>query len=79
MMYFCAFWCEFINLVGFFGSYRLTPVTFFIIRSREAAQKTVSIKHGLRTVDHGLQTGYKIRTRYKTRTTDYVYKNSFRR
>ena len=30
----------------------------------------VSIKHGLRTADHGLRTGYKIRTRYKTRTTD---------
>ena len=33
---------------------------------------------GLRTADHGLRTGYKIRTRYKTRTTDYVYKNDFR-
>ena len=30
----------------------------------------VSIKHGLRTADHGLRTGYKIRTRYKTRTAD---------
>ena len=46
---------------------------------------------GLRTTDYGLgikyeqgikcglRTGYKIRTRYKTRTTDYVYKNSFRK
>ena len=31
----------------------------------------VSIKHGLRTADHGLRTGYKIRTRYKTRTGKY--------
>ena len=30
----------------------------------------VSIKYGLRTADHGLRTGYKIRTRYKTRTPD---------
>ena len=28
----------------------------------------VSIKHGLRTADYGLRTGYKIQTRYKTRT-----------
>ena len=41
--------------------------------------KSVSIKHGLRTADNGLRTGYKIWTRYKMRTTDYVYKNSFRR
>ena len=46
--------------------------------------RAVSIKHGLRTADHGL-TGYKIRTEYKTRTgyktrtTDYVNKNSFRK
>ena len=30
----------------------------------------VSIKHGLRTADHGLRTGYKIRTKYKMRTLD---------
>ena len=29
-MYFCVFWCEIIDLVGFFVC--LTPVTFFIIR-----------------------------------------------
>ena len=53
----------------------------------------VSIKQGLRTADHGLQTGkkhglgikcglrteYKTRTRCETRTTNYVYKNSFRK
>ena len=39
----------------------------------------VSIKDRLRSVDHGLRrTGYKTRTRYKTRTTDFVYKNSCR-
>ena len=39
----------------------------------------VSIKDRPRTVDHGLRrTGHKTRTRYKTRTTDFVYKNSFR-
>ena len=32
---------------------------------------TVSIKHGLRSADYGLRTGYKIRTRYKTRTGKY--------
>ena len=26
-MYSCVFWCEFIDLVVFFGFYRLTPVT----------------------------------------------------
>ena len=31
----------------------------------------VSIKHGLRTADHGLRTGYKTRTRYKRRTGKY--------
>ena len=31
----------------------------------------VSIKHGLRTADYGLRTGYKIWTRYKTRTGKY--------
>ena len=47
--------------------------------------KSVSIKHGLRTADcglgikHGLRIEYKRQTRYKTRTTDYVYKNSFRK
>ena len=49
-----------------------------------AGQKLVSIKQGLRTADcglrtadcglrtadHGLRTGYKTRTRYKTRTAD---------
>ena len=31
----------------------------------------VSIKHGLRTTDYGLRTGYKTRTRYKTWTKHY--------
>ena len=33
-------------------------------------KKPVSIKHGLRTADHELRTGYKTRTRYKMRTAD---------
>ena len=28
LMHSCVFWCEFIDLVGFLGSYCLTPVTF---------------------------------------------------
>ena len=30
-MYSCVCWCEFIDLVVFFGSYCVTPVTHFII------------------------------------------------
>ena len=35
---------------------------------------SMKIKHGLRTVDHGLRTWYKTRSRYKMRTVDYVSK-----
>ena len=35
-----------------------------------ATSGAVSIKHGLRTAEHGLRTGYKIRTRYEMRTPD---------
>ena len=38
----------------------------------------LGIKHGL-DVKYGLRTEYKTWTRYKMRTTDYVYKNSFRK
>ena len=38
----------------------------------------LGIKHGL-GVKYGLRTEYKTWTRYKMRTTDYVYKNSFRK
>ena len=31
LLYSCNFWCEFIELVGFFGCYCLTPVTLFMI------------------------------------------------
>ena len=34
-MYFYVFWCEFIDLVGFFGNYCLTLVTYEV----KAAQK----------------------------------------
>ena len=27
LMYSCVFWCKFIDLVGFFGYYCLTPLT----------------------------------------------------
>ena len=33
LMYSFVVWCEFIDLVGFFGCYCLTSVTLFIIRS----------------------------------------------
>ena len=40
----------------------------------------LGMKHGLRLgIKCGLRTEYKTRTRYKMRTTDYVYKNSFRK
>ena len=40
-------------------------------RINETGQyKTWTADCGLRTADHGLRTGYKIRTRYKTRTPD---------
>ena len=51
-------------------------------------QIPVSIKHGLRTgykvrttvgMKCGLRAEYKRRTGYKTRTTDYVNKSSFRK
>ena len=32
-MYSCVLWCQFIDLVGVFSFYCLTPVTLFIIRS----------------------------------------------
>ena len=35
-----------------------------------SSRKSVSIKYGLRTADHGLRTGYKTRTKYKMRTAD---------
>ena len=53
--------------------------------------KLVGTKHGLRITDcglgikhalgvkYGLRTEYKTWTRYEMRTTDYVYKNSFRK
>ena len=38
----------------------------------------LGIKHGL-GLKCGLWTEYKTRIRYKTRTTNYVYKNGFRK
>ena len=45
------------------------PITVQNLSS--CVKRPVSIKHGLRTADYGLWTGYKIRTRYKTRTGKY--------
>jgi len=42
-----------------------------------AADCGLGIKHGP-GIKCGLWTEYKTQTRYKTRTTDYVYKSSFR-
>ena len=39
--------------------------------SQNIIREPVSIKHGLRTAYYGLRTGYKIWTRYKTRTGKY--------
>ena len=43
----------------------------FIALRVKARGDAVSIKDGLRTADYGLRTGYKIWTRYKTRTGKY--------
>ena len=52
-MYSCVFWCEFIDLVGFFGCYCLTPVTLFIIRSKGSTEKQPAV----RTLSHCLLEG----------------------
>ena len=44
LMYPCVFWCEIIDLVGFFGCYCLTPVTLFIIRSRGSTEKKPAVR-----------------------------------
>ena len=43
-MYSCVFWCEFIDLVAFFGSCCLTPVTLFIIRSKGSTEKQPAVR-----------------------------------
>ena len=35
----CVLWCEFIDLLVFFGCHCLTPVTLFIIRSKGSTEK----------------------------------------
>ena len=42
-MYSYVFWCEFIDLVGFFGNYCLTLVTFLIIRRKGSTEKQPSV------------------------------------
>ena len=44
LMYSCVFWCEFIDLVGFFGCYCLTPVPLFIIRSKGSTEKQPGVR-----------------------------------
>ena len=43
-MYSCVFWCEFIDLVGFFGCYCLNPVTLFIIRKQGSTEKQPAVR-----------------------------------
>ena len=43
-MYSWVFWCEFIDLVGLFGCYCLTPVTLFIIRSKGSTEKQAAVR-----------------------------------
>ena len=56
-----------------------------IYYSYTVVSSAVSIKYGLPTMDCGLGIKYGLgikwwlQTKYKTRTTDYVYKNSFRK
>ena len=44
LMYSCVLWCEFIDLFGFFGCYCLTPVTLFIIRSKDSTEKQPAVR-----------------------------------
>ena len=49
----------------------LKPVFFIDVDDSKPLHISVSIKQGLQTVDHGLQTGYKTWTRHKMRTRNY--------
>ena len=48
-MFSCVFWCEFIDLVGFFGCYCLTPVTLILIRSKGQHRNTAGGPDLIRT------------------------------
>ena len=49
----------------------LKPLFFIDIDDSKSLNVSVSIKQGLQTVDHGLQTGYKVWTKHKMRTRNY--------
>ena len=44
LMYSCVFWCKFIDQIGFFGCYCLTPVTLFIIRVKGITEKQPAVQ-----------------------------------
>ena len=44
MTYSCVFWREFIDLIGFFGCYCLTPNTLYIIRSKGIREKQPAVR-----------------------------------
>ena len=44
LMYSCVFWCEFIDLLAFFGCYCLTPAPLFIIRSKGSTEKQPAVR-----------------------------------
>ena len=45
LMYSCVFWCEFIDILGFFFAVIcLTPVTLFIIRSKGNTEKQPAVR-----------------------------------
>ena len=44
LIYSCIFWCEFIDLVGFFCCYFVTLVTPFIIRSKGCTGKQPTVR-----------------------------------
>ena len=44
LMYSCVFWCEFIDLLVFFGCYCLTPAPLFIIRSKGSTEKQPAVR-----------------------------------
>ena len=43
-MYSCVFWCKFIDQIGFFGCYCLTPVTLFTIRAKGITEKQPAVQ-----------------------------------
>ena len=44
LMYSCVFWRKFIDQIGFFGCYCLTPVTLFIIRVKGITEKQPAVQ-----------------------------------